>query len=762
MICIIVAAVVGGVVGSRNSKSNDNTSASSNNGNAASPSGGSTSSQNGASGNAGIGSTATGANGYNDVYLAIATDSDYMLPQYPTATVTSGYVAPTSLSNAAASWPSDPSPPSGTGSPRAHPRLIAPQYKWDALTGGLIGKNPYFKFWNATIVNNASSTLKDPVQPYTLDGGLTGSGVLDPARSIKLKIKNWAYAYRVTGDTAYASRVWEEIQNAAGNGTNSFGADDNTKWNPAHFLDVAEFTNAFAIAYDWLYDYWSAEQKTAIMWSILNLGLHHGYLSLTGDSSASSYYWWTGNPNEINGNWNCVCNGGMTLGALAILGDDPSGMAERILALTVPNAKANCLNGVHPDGTWAETANYWYFGTTGAAEMVSALTTALGDDQGMMDSAPQWNLTSVYHMHVQGQTSLFNYGDHGPNKYSSTANSLLLWANIFDQPRYALYQRDRYDSAEPWSMFWYNPSYSGAWWDGMPLDGYFNYWDDEWAASRDQWTNTNGLYWAMKSGNLQGHQTHGDVDFGDFVIDALGQRWAGELGSGQYLSERYFYSEAQNSERWLYYRKATEGQNTILYNYANQNVEANATSNFGTTGEAQGAAPGFTVPSGSSAFFTTDLTQAYNGTSVKRGIRFVNDRKEILLQDDISGANNDVMWRVHTNATVSLSNGDKTASLALGGETLTVTIVQGPSSAVFTTMGAVPLSQSPPVPAGSENANQENPGVTVLVIDIANGNNGEAFTLQTLWVPQHSGSASSSYSPPNVGIDAWTTTSHNN
>lgn len=762
---VIIGAVVGGVVGSRHSSSSSNNSANSSNG-------GSNSGANAngdSNGSAGAGSTATGANGNQDVYLAVTTDSEWMLPGYGTATSTSGYSAPTAVSSASATWPSDPNPPSGTASPRAHPRLIAPGYKWDALIGsdGLIAKDPYMAYWNRTIVNNASSTLNDPVQGYVEDGGLSGSGILDPARIIKLKVKNWAYAYRVTNNTAYADRVWKELQNAAGNGTESFGANDGTRWNPAHFLDVAEMTNAFAIGYDWLYDYWSESQREGLRSAIITYGLNNGLDSLNQKGSA---VWWTGAPSNsiVNGNWNCVCNGGMTMGALAILGDDTSGIAEQILSLTVPNAKANCLLGVHDDGTWAETANYWYFGTTGAAEMVSALTTALGSDQGMMDSAPQWNLTSLFHMNVQGQTSLFNYGDHGPNKYSSTANSLLLWSSIFQQPRYALYQRDRYDSSEPWSMFWYDPSLQGAWWDGLPLDGYFPNWDNEWAASRDSWTNLNGNYWAMKAGNLQHHQTHGDIDIGDFVIDSLGQRWAGELGSGQYLSTGYFSSEAQDSDRWLYYRKRTEGQNTILLNYENQNVLNNVTASFGSTGEAQGPAPGWTAPTGSSAFFTVDMTNAYNGTSIKRGIRFVNNRQQFLVQDDISGANNDVMWRMHTNATVATSNNNKTATLTLGGETMQVSIAQGPDSAVFSTMQPVPFSTDPPVPSSTDsqqqawNDNQPNDGVTVLVIDVPNGNSGSAFSLQVLFSPQYSSGSSSSYSPPNVPIDQWTDTSHNN
>lgn len=151
------------------------------------------------------------------------------------------------------------------------------------------------------------------------------------------------------------------IQNAAANTTNPFGtAPDN--WNSAHFLDLAEFTAAFAIGYDWLYDYWTAEQRTAIMWSIINLGLYWGDQAY---NNPQSYVGWWRQPGNNVGNWNCVCNSGLSLGALAIVDVDPTGLAAKMLALTVPNAVSGCAHGPEAgDGTWSETANYWYFGTT--------------------------------------------------------------------------------------------------------------------------------------------------------------------------------------------------------------------------------------------------------------------------------------------------------------------------------------------------------------------------------------------------------------
>jgi len=346
------------------------------------------------------------------------------------------------------------------------------------------------------------------------------------------------------------------------------------------------------------------------MWSMLNLGLNYGLQALTGDTSQQVQQWWA---TGINGNWNCVCNGGLTLGALAIVDRDPTGVAERILGLVAPNAGANCFQGPHSDGTWSETANYWYFGTSAAGEMVSALTTAYGDDRGLTAANPGFEFTSLYHMYVQGMTSLFDYGDHGPNKFSTTANSLMLWGSIYNTPRYTLYQRDHSDAPEPWSMFWYDPSVSGTWWDGLALDQHFPAQQGEWATGRSTWSDNSGSYWAMKSGLLTGHQTHGNLDLGDFVYDAAGQRWFGELGSGQYLADGYFSSEAQNSERYLYYRTRTEGQNTILIDYQNQNVNAQPpTGNWGSSNTSQGAAPSFTVQADDTAYFVTDLSSAYN------------------------------------------------------------------------------------------------------------------------------------------------------
>lgn len=238
-------------------------------------------------------------------------------------------------------------------------------------------------------------------------------------------------------------------------------------------------------------------------------------------------------------------------------------------------------------------------------------------------------------------------------------------------------------------------------------------------------------------------------------MDALGTRWSGELGSGDYRSTDYFSNDTQGSTRWVYYRKATEGQNVILVNQSNQDVTAHPTVNFGTTGEAQGSSTVYSAPGSSAAFFTADLTSAYFGvTSYKRGIRTINGRTQVLLQDEIT-ASSAIMWRMHTNASVSIGSGGTSATLSLDGQTMVMTLLSPPSGAQISTMSATRFPTDPPTPAGF--SDQPNPGVTVVTISLPAG----TYNLQVLFNPQWSGMSSSSFKTPSfVTIDSWSTTSH--
>lgn len=93
----------------------------------------------------------------------------------------------------------------------SHPRLIAPSYKWAALPD-LVKSEPYLKGWHDTIMANATVFYNAPVIVHVYDGGPSASGILDPAREVKVRIKHFCYAYRMSNDTKWVDRTWRELQ----------------------------------------------------------------------------------------------------------------------------------------------------------------------------------------------------------------------------------------------------------------------------------------------------------------------------------------------------------------------------------------------------------------------------------------------------------------------------------------------------------------------------------------------------------------------
>ncbi|CRG86076.1 hypothetical protein PISL3812_03079 [Talaromyces islandicus] len=605
-----------------------------------------------------------------------------------------------------------------------HPKIFAPMYKWHRLPF-LIQQDPYLRKWNESIFQQADMYYGMPTVQYLPDGGLNGSGILDCARQIQLRVKHWAYAYRMSNDTRWASRTWEELLVASGNSSQYFGVSGDN-WNTQHWLDVGELLTAFAIAYDWLYDIWTNDQRNAIMWSIISLGLNKGYEAYESDM------WFL----FVEGNWNCVTNAGIITGALAIYNEDPTGIAAKLLELAIPNAQQHCAQAVHSDGTWTETPDYWYFGVQTHAQMSSALLTATGSTHSLLTINPAFKKTPLFHIYALGMTDLFNYGDCGPEKFTATANAMLFYGDQLNK------------AADPLSMFWYDPQVTGGWYMGLPLDSNFSNTESPWVSMRSSWTDTTGLFVAMKAGPAVGHQTHSNIDAGDFVLDALGERWAGELCQSSYLSTGYFSSESQNSTRWLYYRTRTEGQNTIVYNRSNQIVDAKPSwIRFETTGEAQ-TGPISQVKKDSATYWIANLTNSYGGVHIERGIRLFNGRSQVLLQDEITEAISPCQWRMHTNATIKYRKGKRVAGLSrhvrlielglivtyldlfLNGKSLTAKI-QSPEGLTFRTVKAARGESSPNLPGGE--TDPENSGVQVLAVDIPAGTHTIAVIFSPAW-----------------------------
>ncbi|KAH8898699.1 hypothetical protein GQ53DRAFT_877792 [Thozetella sp. PMI_491] len=622
---------------------------------------------------------------------------------------------------------------------RTHPRLFGSSREWQTLVS-LIPTDPYLSRWNKSIFDAADAAYSEPALSYVIDNSLETEGVLNTARALQLRIKYWAYAHRLSQDLKWKERIWKDLLVASGNATQYFG-EPGDNWNTRHWLDVGEFLVAFALAYDWLYQSWTVAEREALLWTMISLGLEKGA------EAYSANHWFL----SVNGNWNCVTNGGLIIGSLAVYHEDPTGIANQILPMATENAEEHCGRAVHSDGTWTETPDYWYFGTQAHAQISSALLTATGSTHGMLSRAA-FDRTSLFHMYSYGMTKKFEYGDCGPRKLTATANSLFFYGAYFNTPAYMLFQRDRIDAADPLSMLWYEPQITGSWFHDLPLDREFPDPKGAWVSMRSSWSDPNELFVAMKAGRLTGHQTHGNLDAGDFVLDALGERWAVQLCQDSYVAPGYFSSERQDSLRWEYYRCSTAGQNVLLYNGSNQVVDAEPSTLFQSTNTTHSSAD-FRAES-STAFWSADLSTAYAGdVDIRRSLRLLQGRKQVLIQDEIRNVNFPSQWRMHTEATITYSEGGRKAYLHLNNKTLDVTI--GSLSRLhFHTMEAARGGGDSILLGGVTDL--DNPGVNVLAIDIPPGNHTVTVRFTPHWT-----SSWVSWEPPVIPSSLWSLTSHN-
>lgn len=136
-----------------------------------------------------------------------------------------------------------------------------------------------------------------------------------------------------------------------------------------------------------------------------------------------------------------------------------------------------------------------------------------------------------------------------------------------------------------------------------------------------------------------------------------------------------------------------------------------------------------------------------------RGIRVLNKRTQVLLQDDIQSSQS-IQWRMHTNATVDTSG--TSATLDIGGKKMQVELLNPPNGATFATADPVRYTDDPPLPTGQ--TDQPNPGVTVLTIDLPAGQ----YSLQVLFTPQWDGMSSSDFVTPSaVPLASWSLDSAN-
>lgn len=511
----------------------------------------------------------------------------------------------------------------------------------------MINSAPLARAWYAQLRQRAAKMLDEPPVEYTL----IGPRLLAQSRRCLDRVYTLGLLYRLDGDKRFAERAKQEL----------FAAAAFKDWNPSHFLDVAEMTHAFGIGYDWLFDTLSAAERATLRTAIIEKGLQPSFID-TLPNNTRGYNWWL----RVTHNWNQVCNGGLTVGALAIADEAPE-LAERVVRRALDAIKLP-LGSYAPDGGWDEGPGYWHYATSYTVYFLAAIATALGNDLAEWQALlrlPGLSVTGDFRLHAIGPLGRpFNYADAIDRL--EAAPELFWLARQFNRPLWAWHARQRGGTPHATDLIWFDPRGNGAKADNTPLDAFFKGIDV--AFFRSAWEDPQALYVGFKGGNNKANHSH--LDLGTFVLDAHGYRWAVDLGGDHYNLPAYF-----GKQRWTYYRVSTAGHNTLVINGVNQETAARA--------------PIIAFHATSAwAFAVADLTAAYPMTQrVWRGVAML-DRERVLVVDEIEAEQPvDIVWGLHTPAVISLDGA--LATLKQGAETVQAQIV-APAGARFEAASAKP------------------------------------------------------------------------
>ncbi|BAZ43784.1 hypothetical protein NIES4102_07860 [Chondrocystis sp. NIES-4102] len=532
--------------------------------------------------------------------------------------------------------------------PTAHPRLVATATRFTELKEQ-IKTDTTTHLWYAKLHRQADRLLTQHPSSYKLPDGQR------LAKRIHNQITTLALIYQIEKDPRYLNRVWQELETAA----------NFPDWNREHFLDTAEMTYAFAIGYDWLYNDWNQQQRDIISRAILEKGLQPAIKAYqTGEN-------WT----QLNNNWNQVCNGGIGIGALAVIDQYPL-IASQVLAQSLqrlPQAMGNYM----PDGGYKEGISYWHYGTFYNTIILAALNTALNTDF-KLSEIPGFAQTGFFPIYINGITNkTFNFYD-GDEKFQR-APELFWLSQRYKQPVYTYYQKQS-PVHGALDLIWYKPIKKNITLRKLPVARYFR--GTEVVSMRSDWQDSQGVFIGFKGGDNK--TSHSNLDIGTFVIDALGVRWATELGKDDYNLPGYF----NQKQRWIYYRNRAEGQNTLVINPSlnpDQNIDA------------QSKITSFTLRR-KKISAVVDLTPAYypEVNKARRAITLFREKKQILLEDEIrANLPVNLLWFMHTQADIKIDSNGKTAILTQDGKRLSIQLLNSQPKYQFTVMDAQPLISSP-------------------------------------------------------------------
>ncbi len=507
---------------------------------------------------------------------------------------------------------------------------------------------------NAQVSGTTYSGIKAdkvPVNPYfdgkpsvkdTIDGYDSETGRLDQIEEYTAILPVIALAYHITGNENYARFAYDW----------SAALAEWDHWGPGYFENCANATASFAISYDWLYNVYKSLGKNTdtLAYAIYELGVHDGYISSIGEicqhpRSLGDLSIYNNTVNEKN----AIGAYGMITGALAILdyvdADEVQlGEALYLIGNNMDMLATYGLDIYAPDGSYVETAKQWEHGTASFFRMAMALVSAAGSDYGFLDT---WGIdkTCYFGIHIESSDGFaWNYNDANGDGVTSSDSleslntDMFIFAGSYFGDDTLISTRHKQiaagKSVTVFDLVSYPVGKTIA--DKAPsldylMEGVQGY------VSRTDWEK-GAMYVGLMGGENSGNKAQ--IDSGNFVYHNKGIVWFMDLGGEDPSNKNYVNA----SNKYKFYRACAEGQNVVYVVKNNDILYGQQTTGGGKIVE--------TFENEHGSYAILDNTNAYSTDIVSRafrGLLVTNDRKTVVIQDEVSFVRaQNVFWVAHT------------------------------------------------------------------------------------------------------------------
>lgn len=502
-----------------------------------------------------------------------------------------------------------------------HPRLMASKEDFRRINAD-IQTDEQMASWYSQTIAMADEYVADPTPiKYELRDGVR---LLYVAYEFLDQMITLGLAYNLTGDEKYAERAWLDMEAAA-----TF-----PDWHPAHNMDVGVMAHAFAIGYDWMYHYYTPEQRELLEQAAMDYGL---YLFYTGYTSSGGWF----KTNMLNaGNFNPVLNGGAIMLSVAI-GDKYPDVASWIISNAL-RASENAVILYAPDGIWFEGAGYASITMEYFAREFSTLKHYFGHTY-TLDLVEGVDRATYGIIAIQHKLGNFQVEEAGVAESVEYREEFAYFADHFDQYHVMKATWSALgvgnDIKNGSCLLWYRPekmAQADAAGIDLELDVYASY--ENILTMRSGYTSENDFFVATK-GNSPSYSYHRHINSGTFNYWGNGVQWATDLGADNYEAH-----VGTGFERYDYYLERAEGHNCLV-------VDPDSGPEYEKFAEVEYTKV-LTKPRG--VIGVLDMKPAFEDKvlAAKRGFFFTDNRQSLVVRDEVvldETKEHEVYWFMQTN-----------------------------------------------------------------------------------------------------------------